>query len=155
MKKCNVCGIEKLETEFYKNYAKCKKCRYDSVKKYRATESGKLSRKREAINARLSGKKQERQKRYEATKKGKETIRRYEQKRYSTEEGKKRLAAKNAVKYALKKGKIVKMNCFICGNEKSQAHHSSYAKDMRLVVTWLCLQHHNEIHNIPNKEISC
>jgi transcription initiation factor TFIIIB Brf1 subunit/transcription initiation factor TFIIB len=32
MKKCHVCEIEKLETDFYKGYIKCKKCCYE-VKK--------------------------------------------------------------------------------------------------------------------------
>jgi hypothetical protein len=37
----------------------------------------------------------------------------------------KQIGSKNAVRYALRKGKLIKMNCFICGNEKSQAHHPS------------------------------
>ena len=106
-----------------------------------------ISRRKEAINTRLSGKKQERQKRYEKTEKAKLADKRYEQKRYQSPEGKLRQAAKNAVKYAVKTGKLVKEPCFICGSEESVAHHSSYARDMRLVVTWLCTPHHNEIHN--------
>jgi hypothetical protein len=147
MKKCNVCEIEKLEIEFYKGYAKCKKCFYEVVKKYRATEKGKEIRRKETLNSKLSGKNRERQKRYELTKKSKEVAKKYEKKRYSTLEGKARLAAKNAVRYALRKGKLIKMNCIVCGNTKSQAHHPSYAADMRLNVVWLCSQHHNEIHN--------
>ena len=30
----------------------------------------------------------------------------------------------------------MKEPCFICGLENSVAHHSSYASDMRLAVTW-------------------
>jgi tetratricopeptide (TPR) repeat protein len=71
----------------------------------------------------------------------------YEQKRYKSPEGKLKQAAKNAVKYALKTGKIMKELCFVCGSEKTVAHHSSYAKDMKLAVTWVCTRHHNEIHN--------
>ena len=147
MKTCSTCGKEKELTEYYKGYAKCKTCFYEVIKKYRASERGKEVRRKETINARLSGKKQIRQKRYETTEKGKELYKKYYAKRYKTPEGKLRQAAKNAVKYGLRVGKIVKEPCFICGSEKSVAHHSSYAKDMRLAVTWLCTAHHNEIHN--------
>lgn len=147
MKNCSVCKVFKNLTEYYKGYAKCKSCCYEVRKAYRKTEAGKAARKKEAINARISGKKQERQNRYELTDKGKEVSKRYESKRYSTSKGKARLAAKNAVRYAVKVGKLFKLPCFICGDIVSEAHHSSYDKDMKLVVTWLCSTHHNEIHN--------
>ncbi len=147
MKKCSVCKVEKEISDFYKGYAKCKVCRYEQEKIYRKSEAGKKSRKKEAINARISGKKQIRQKKYEESKKGKISKQKYEDKRYKTPEGKVRQSAKNAVKYALRKGKIVKLPCFSCGNVNTEAHHPSYAWDMRLCVTWLCSQHHNEIHN--------
>ena len=147
MKTCSVCGKEKSITEFYKRYAKCKSCHYEVCSKYRKTEAGKKARQREAINARLSGRKQERQKKYETTEKAKIVAKRYNAKRYSGEKGKARQAAQNAVKYALKVGRIEKLPCFVCGEKMTEAHHPSYAKDMRLVVTWLCSRHHNEIHN--------
>lgn len=153
MKKCSVCGIQKNETEFYKRYAKCKSCFYEVVKKYRASDAGKKARQKEAIKARLSGKKQARQERYEQTEKSKLLKQKYEDKRYKTAHGKARMAAKNAVRYALRKGKIVKLPCFVCGEIKTEAHHPSYAWDMRLCVTWLCSAHHNEIHN-PGGEIA-
>ena len=147
MKICSTCNKEKEVTEFYPRYAKCKTCFYDVVKKYRSSERGKEVRRKEAVNTRLSGKKQERQKKYDKTEKGKLVAKKYYQSRYKTASGKLRQAAKNAVKYAVKTGKLIKQPCFICGLEKSVAHHSSYARDMRLVVTWLCTPHHNEIHN--------
>lgn len=147
MKTCSVCGVEKDNLLFAKGYAQCKACRYEKFKEYRASERGKEARRKEAIKSRLSGKKQERQKRYEASEKGKLIAKRYYQKRYQTDEGKIRQAAKNAVKYAVKTGKLVKEPCFMCGDQQAVAHHSSYAKDMRLAVTWLCVDHHNEIHN--------
>lgn len=154
MKICSVCKAVKELNEFHKGYAKCKVCRYEVQKKYRSSERGKELRKKEAINARLSGKKKIRQKRYEQTEKGRLQQKKYDLKRYGSVEGKARLAAKNAVKYALKVGKLVKQPCWICGETMSEAHHSSYAKDMRLEVTWLCSAHHNEIHNPPS-EIKC
>jgi len=147
MKECSVCKLIKPLTEYRIGYAKCNACRYEYEKLYRQTEKGKLARKKEAINARLSGKKKERQKRYKLTEKAKVVAKRYEKKRCNTVEGKAKLSAKNAVRYALRIGKIVKQPCFICGEVMSQAHHSSYAQDMRLNVTWLCPDHHNEIHN--------
>lgn len=147
MKTCSVCSKEKEVTEYYFGYAKCKTCHYERIKKYRASERGKEVRRKEAINTRLSGKKQIRQKRYDATEKARLANKRYEQKRYQSVEGKAKQSAKNAVKYALKTGKLVKEPCFMCGSKESMAHHSSYARDMRLTVTWLCATHHNEIHN--------
>ena len=147
MKKCSSCGVEKEVTEFHKNYAKCKSCRYEWTKAYRASESGKKARQKEAINSRISGKKKERQRRYDLTEKGIETRKKYENKRYLSVEGKIKLSAKNAVRYALKTGKIVKLPCFVCGDTSVEAHHPSYAKDMRLSVVWLCSVHHNQIHN--------
>jgi hypothetical protein len=147
MKTCSTCWKEKKITEYYKGYAKCKSCCYEARKIYRASERGKEVRRKEAINTRLSGKKQERQKRYDATEKGKLVAKKYYQSRYKSPSGKTRQAAKNAVKYAIKTAKLIKEPCFICGLKESVAHHSSYAKDMRLVVTWLCTTHHNEIHN--------
>lgn len=149
MKKCRKCEVEKEVTEFYKGYAQCKSCRYEVVKSYRASDAGKKARHKEAVNSRLSGKKQIRQKKYENSEKGKLAAKKYLEKRVATPEGKAKMAAKNAVRYALSKGKIVKLPCLICGDEKSEAHHPSYAKDMRLCVTWLCSKHHNEIHNLP------
>ena len=151
MKSCSTCHKILPFKSFRKDYAKCNACRYEYQKAYRQTEKGKLARKKEAVNARLSGKKKERQKRYELTDKSKIVAKRYEKKRCNTVEGKARLAAKNAVRYALRVGKIVKQPCFICGEVMSQAHHSSYAEDMKLNITWLCVAHHNEIHNPERK----
>ena len=95
----------------------------------------------------MSGKVKIRQDRYKKTEKAKIVAKRYEAKRYSSKEGKAKLAAKSAVSYALKVGKLIKQPCWLCGENMSQAHHSSYEKDMRLAVVWLCSVHHNEIHN--------
>lgn len=147
MKKCWKCGVEKEITDFYKGYAQCKSCRYEWTKAYRTTDAGKKARQKEAINSRISGKKKQRQQKYDATEKGIQTKKKYEKKRYLSPEGKLRLSAKSAVRYALKTGKIMKLPCFVCGDLNVEAHHPSYAKDMRLSVVWLCSFHHNQIHN--------
>lgn len=55
-------------------------------------------------------------------------------------------AAHVAVGNALKDGRIIRLPCLCCGNVKTEAHHSSYAADMKLAVTWLCHKHHQQIH---------
>ena len=147
MRLCKKCNVVKDLSEFYAYRSDCRSCFREYIKQYRASDKGKEVRRKEAINARLSGKKKIRQKRYEQTEKGKLQQKKYDAKRYEGVEGKARMAAKNAVKYALKVGKLVKEPCWICGENMSEAHHPSYAKDMRLAVTWLCSAHHNAIHN--------
>lgn len=43
------------------------------------------------------------------------------------------------------KGTIIKLPCSICGNIKSEAHHSDYLKPFEVI--WLCRKHHTELHN--------
>ncbi len=59
-----------------------------------------------------------------------------------------KIVAQRAVNLALKNGNITRKPCQICGNEKVEAHHSSYASDKRLDVTWLCMAHHNAWHRV-------
>lgn len=56
----------------------------------------------------------------------------------------KRKAASNAVNNAIRRGKMQKMPCFVCGKEYVEAHHADY--NQPLSVTWLCVEHHKEIH---------
>lgn len=48
------------------------------------------------------------------------------------------------VNNALKRGKIEKLPCFICGCEKTEAHHADYSRP--LDVVWLCCAHHMQAH---------
>ena len=52
--------------------------------------------------------------------------------------------AREAAKKATKTGKLVKLPCWVCGNEQVEAHHPDYSSP--LDVVWLCRQHHQEIH---------
>ena len=45
---------------------------------------------------------------------------------------------------AVKQGKIIRLPCIVCGDEKSQGHHEDYTKP--LDVIWLCDKHHKEKH---------
>ena len=44
--------------------------------------------------------------------------------------------ARTAVSNAMRDGKLIKKPCYLCGNEKSQAHHDDYSKPLE--VLWVC-----------------
>jgi hypothetical protein len=52
--------------------------------------------------------------------------------------------AQVAVANALRRGNLRKLPCEICGNQKSEAHHTDYSKP--LDVMWLCRKHHADWH---------
>lgn len=45
---------------------------------------------------------------------------------------------------ALRDKRIIRMPCEVCGNPKSEAHHSDYRRPSK--VNWLCFRHHRELH---------
>jgi len=49
-----------------------------------------------------------------------------------------------AVRNALRHGTLTRLPCVVCGNPKSQAHHSDYTQP--LLITWLCHIHHRMEH---------
>lgn len=53
-------------------------------------------------------------------------------------------AAKGAVREAIRKGLLVRGPCAICGEKRTDAHHSDYSRP--LDVTWLCRPHHKRLH---------
>lgn len=57
-----------------------------------------------------------------------------------------RRRVKDAVRYALKTGKLVRQPCHVCGLEKAEAHHPDYSRP--LDVVWLCRPHHLEVHSM-------
>lgn len=46
---------------------------------------------------------------------------------------------------AVKRGDVLKHPCWVCGSDRSEAHHPCY--DQPLDVVWLCSQHHKEAHH--------
>ena len=69
-------------------------------------------------------------------------------KRYETKNMVKR-RAKDAIKRAIKAGKINRSACEVCGTSINvHGHHDSYDIDRWLDVRWLCLNHHKEWHVI-------
>ena len=58
-------------------------------------------------------------------------------------EARKRANARSYAKVYLSRGKLERKPCKICG-AKAQMHHEDYAKPLE--VTWLCREHHLELH---------
>jgi hypothetical protein len=50
--------------------------------------------------------------------------------------------ARGAVNNAIRKGRLQRLPCEVCGVPKSEAHHTDYLKP--LDVKWLCRKHHLE-----------
>lgn len=53
--------------------------------------------------------------------------------------------ARTLIANMLAAGKLCREPCFLCGIEKTHAHHLNY--DYPDKVVWLCSQHHGDIHN--------
>lgn len=58
-----------------------------------------------------------------------------------------KVKAHRILQYALKKGRLTKKPCKICGDKRTQAHHPDYSKP--LVVKWYCATHHKQQHITP------
>jgi len=55
-----------------------------------------------------------------------------------------RKKASTSVNNAIRRGKLKKFPCLVCGNETSEAHHPDYSRP--LDVVWLCTSHHQQVH---------
>lgn len=94
------------------------------------------------------------QRRYRETQKGKDMVSRYRKSDKYKKMVKVAIAinqdkykARNAVSNAIRDGKLLRMPCMICGDERSEGHHhNGYSKDHMLDVIWLCVKHHNLAH---------
>jgi len=131
---CFKCGDDKPLSEFYKHSGmkdghlnKCKNCnKIDVANNYK-------------------NKKQQYQvyekERFKRTER-KEHILKYQQKRRKKFPEKAR--AWNAVSNAIRDGRLIRLPCQNCGDERSQAHHTNYSKP--LDVEWLCFKCHRHVH---------
>ena len=132
MKKCTRCGNEKPLTDFQVRSASndgytasCKQCLSD-YDKSRANLPHRVKA-REKYQKTDEGK----------AAKAKATI------RYK-EKNPKKNAAHHAISNAVRDGKIKRHCCLLCGDEKTEAHHTHY--DDPLAVIWLCTKHHKQAH---------
>src|SRR5262245_26938922 len=65
--------------------------------------------------------------------------------RYKTPEDLLKRHARNVLNAAVRKGKIQRLPCEVCGaTETIHAHHENYREPLR--VRWLCRLHHEEHH---------
>lgn len=143
MKDCSECGKRKEVSEFYVNRAsddgltsRCAECMraYQKARRDRANASRPEGWKQKTKD------KAAYQRAWKEANPGAMTA-------YKREWWKKnsdRLRIKDKVRYAVKTGKLVKLPCWVCGNEQVEAHHPDYSAS--LDVVWLCRQHHQEIH---------
>lgn len=53
-----------------------------------------------------------------------------------------RVAARNAVYYAVKSGRLERQPCEICGAPAEADHYMGYDREHWLTVRWRCRQHH-------------
>lgn len=51
---------------------------------------------------------------------------------------------RDAVAEAIKKGRLIRLPCEVCGAVNVQAHHPDYRKPLK--VRWLCRKHHGQEH---------
>ena len=56
------------------------------------------------------------------------------------------IAARTAVNNSVRDKKLLREPCAICGEVKSEAHHTDYTKPLE--VTWLCRLHHAAWHRL-------
>ena len=52
--------------------------------------------------------------------------------------------ASSAANRALRRGKIKRQPCTVCGEEAQHMHHFDYAKPLEVI--WLCVLHHRQVH---------
>lgn len=133
MKSCFKCGAEKPLSEFYKHpempdghVNKCKPCNKADVTANRAAN---LERYRAYDRSR-------------GNRQGPEYLAKYRA------ENPEKYKAHSAVNHALRAGNLQKLDaCEHCGSQSNiVGHHTSYAEDMRLYVTWLCQGCHITLH---------
>lgn len=129
-KTCFKCGITKTRADFYAHpqttdglRGNCKECsKKDSIihRESKLEEVRKYDREREKLPHRIA-------------------LRVRAQAEYKKQHPD-RWVAKTILNNAIRWGKLSRLPCEICGNEKSQAHHEDYSKPLEVV--WLCKPHH-------------
>jgi hypothetical protein len=133
IKKCSKCDIEKEISQFRRDKntkdgrrSACKDCTniFDSIYRKNMTSE---QRKKSHENHRKTHKKQIHEYLRKFRKDNPQIYRAWEQ-----------------VNSAVKRGKIVREPCEICGEENSHAHHEDYLKPFE--IQWLCPLHHKEKH---------
>ena len=55
-----------------------------------------------------------------------------------------RVEARAIISRLIRRGKLFRKPCEVCGANMAQAHHDDYSKPLE--VRWLCRYHHREVH---------
>lgn len=136
LKQCSQCSLKKETIEFYKNsrtpdglQSYCKVCyqKYDRYRYYTHKEK-RLAKERKYYNLHKD----------KANEKSLKSKAKYPEK----------WKARQDLRNAVASGKIKKLPCEVCGDEKVHGHHEDYKKPFQ--VQWLCVKHHYEKHRKYN-----
>jgi hypothetical protein len=146
MKACKRCKATKPLSEFYKtrlgsakHYSRCKECTKAVVRAYR--EAGGERYKEYCRKKQKEPKHVEARREYMRARP--ELHKRINAKWVAANPEK--VKARRAVEHAIKKGKLEKLPCSVCGSfYRTHGHHEDYSKP--LDVNWLCATHHAARH---------
>ena len=148
-KKCGTCKQEKPIAEFYKHkrdgyQSVCKDCNKEYNKLYKRRPERQAYNRQIAEKLRSQGYFKAYNEVYyqkpEVKKRRAENMRRYTQ----DPRLRIRFLARWYAKRMTNNGTIKQQSCALCGNEKSQRHHSDYNKP--LLIVWLCVDCHRKLH---------
>lgn len=135
-KVCTACGVEKPLDQFHRNAQclhgrapRCKPCVCRYVREHRAAH---------VEEHRARDRAEDRTEKRRAYWKARH-VRRLGDERFQIQE-----RAREAVKYALRAGRLKRAPCEACGAFETDAHHDDYSKP--LVVRWLCRVCHAAHH---------
>lgn len=150
-RKCYVCKEIKDLVLFSRSKNKCmgysyicKKCTNKKNKEYRLSHLEYFRNYDKNYSRENKEKNNERQRKYNKDPKRKEYMREYH-KIHKTNCKTDKIRARVKLNAKIQRGTMIKSPCSICGNIKSEAHHSDYLKPFEVI--WLCKEHHTELHN--------
>ena len=136
MKKCFKCKEVKPLKDFYKHpqmadghLNKCREC---------AKKDSDVNFKRKMLDPHWQIKERERQRKKEEKRRNLGIATISIRKKYD------RPMANTVLGNAVRDGRIKRLPCEVCGNEKAEGHHEDYSK--HLDVVWLCSRHHSDRH---------
>lgn len=141
MLECKQCGVVKPEADFYvSSRSKCKECIKTCVRSNRAANIEyyrEYDRQRAGNPDRVAAREA-----YQETEKGREAI--LKGQRAYIERNHIKRAAHLTLRNAVRDRRLIPIACEVCGDEKTEAHHTDYSKP--LMVNWLCAKHHRLLH---------
>jgi len=146
LKRCTKCKVEQPPSEsFHRNArsrdgleARCKKCRSIRGKELYDFGGGKATK----ANYDKTEKAKEAKANYKQTENGRKASLRATEK-YNAKNPLKR-KAQGMISSHIQSGKIIPRPCGVCGEVKTDAHHSDYSKPLE--VMWLCRKDHKKWH---------